>query len=191
MTGHTGEIDRFAAAVAKRQAADEAAAYLKKLAFRRNLCWIAAGICFLFAGLLSVAMWTEKIKITYGVISWLGPGLTTFGILGAMAIQQAINKRLALARIDRAEARLREESRALAETLQVRLDACSAAFEDVSRELGALRNALEAAKVAGNRPPRESPAAVVLVNGQRQDPIDAELKGFLSARLDEGLSDRD
>lgn len=100
MTTDTAVLNKLAAAVERQRIAQEAADYLKRLTVRRNLCWIAASLCFGTAGFLTVEVWTGgKHSLPTGLISWLGPGLTTFSILGGMAIQKVINKRLIIAEI--------------------------------------------------------------------------------------------
>lgn len=110
MSANTVEIARLAAAVERQRAvqdaAKEAAAALRKLTLRRNLYWIAAGACFLTAGLLTAGLWAHKFSLPIGLISWLGPGLTTFSILGGIGTQKTINKHEVMSRIEAVEEKL-------------------------------------------------------------------------------------
>lgn len=115
MTGRdTSELKASLATIAadleakqKANAEREAEAYLAKLVNRRTVCLALAGLFCTVAVILSLGYWTGKIHVPVGTISWLGPGLTTFSLLGAIALQQNIYQRRNAARQDRIEEGMR------------------------------------------------------------------------------------
>jgi hypothetical protein len=87
----TNDTTELADRMARVQAAQERKAHINRLSDRRNICMVLALVSFVVAVLLSFGHWFAKIVLPAGVISWLGPGLTTFLVLGGLAVQMKIN----------------------------------------------------------------------------------------------------